>query len=137
MTAEDDKQDQLTDRDSKWKRMAWTIYRTDDPSKSKTVVERFDNHIIMTLPFAEASQEKAEEVRQRVLRNETSPIEYFMYKRLLDPKSLAESMGMAVWRVKRHFKPDVFRKLDENTLQKYAKLFRVNVDDLLHFREDS
>ncbi len=137
MTTKDVKQNQLTTRETRWKRMAWTIYKVDDQGKYKTTFERYDDHLVMTVPFADASQEKAEEVKQRVLRNESSPIEYFMYKRLLDPKALAQALGIAVWRLKRHFKPNVFKKLDQNKLQEYAKIFKVQVDDLINFREDA
>jgi hypothetical protein len=137
MTTEDTKQNQLMTHDTRWKQMAWTIYKVDDQGKYKTTFERYDDHLVMTVPFADASQERAEEVRQRVLGNESSPIEYFMYKRLLDPKALAQAMGIAVWRLKRHFKPNVFKKLDRNKLQEYAKIFNVQVDDLINFREDA
>jgi hypothetical protein len=60
-----------------------------------------------------------------------------MYRRLLDPKALAQAMGIAVWRLKRHFKPGVFKKLDQSKLQEYAKIFNVPVDDLINFREDA
>ncbi len=137
MTTEDVKQNQLKTREARWKPMAWTIYKVDDQGKYETTLERYDDHLVATVPFADASQEKAEEVKQRVLRNESSPIEYFMYKRLLDPKALAQAMGVAVWRLKRHFKPKVFKKLDRNKLQEYAKIFKVQVDDLINFREDA
>ena len=137
MTTKDVKQNQLTTRETRWKQMAWTIYKVDDQGKYKTTFERYDDHLVMTVPFADASQEKAEEVKQRVLSNETSPIEYFMYKMLLDPKALAQAMGIAVWRLKRHFKPNVFKKLDQNKLQKYAKTLKVKVEDLIDFREDA
>ncbi len=137
MTTKDVKQNQPMTHDTRWKKMAWTIYKVDDQGQYKTKVERYDDHLIMTVPFADASQEKAEEVRQRVLKNESSPIEYFMYKRLLDPKALAQAMGMTEWRLKRHFKPGVFEKLDRNKLQEYAKIFNVQVDDLINFREDA
>ncbi|MFA5180054.1 MAG: hypothetical protein WC405_01935 [Syntrophales bacterium] len=137
MTTEEVKQNQLVTRETRWKTMAWTIYEVDDQGKYKTTFERYDDHLVMTVPFADAFQEKAEEVKQNVLRNESSPIEYFMYKRLLDPKALAQAMGMAVWRLKRHFKPNVFKKLDRKKLQEYAKIFKVQVDDLINFREDA
>ena len=137
MTTGDVKKNQIMTHDRRWKKMAWTIYKVDDQGKYKTTFERYDDHLVMTVPFSDAYQEKAEEVRQRVLRNESSPIEYFMYKRLLDPKALAQAMDMAVWRLKRHFKPNVFRKLDQNKLQEYANIFNVHVDDLINFREDA
>jgi hypothetical protein len=104
MSNKDVKQDQLTTRETRWKQMAWTIYKIDDQGKYKTIVERYDDHLVMTVPFADASQEKAEEVKQRVLSNKSSPIEYFMYKHML---------------------------------QKYAKIFKIQVDDLINFREDA
>ncbi|MEI7637826.1 MAG: helix-turn-helix domain-containing protein [Syntrophus sp. (in: bacteria)] len=137
MTTEDVKKNQLKTRETRWKPMVWTIYKVDDQGKYETTLERYDDHLVATVPFADASQEQAEEVKQRVLRNESSPIEYFMYKRLLDPKALAQAMGVAVWRLKRHFKPKVFKKLDRNKLQEYAKIFNVQVDDLINFREDA
>lgn len=137
MTTEDVKENQITAIDGRWKKMAYTIYRADDQGRYKTKVERYDDHLIMTVPFADASQEKAEEARQRVLKNESSPIEFFMYKRLLDPKALAQAMGMTEWRLTRHFKPGVFEKLDRNKLEEYAKIFNVQVDDLINFREDA
>jgi len=137
MTTEDGEQNQLMTHDTLWKQIAWTIYKVDDQGKYKMTLEGYDDHLVMTVPFADAIQEKAGEAKQRVLRNESSPLEYFMYKRLLDPKSLAQAMGIAVWRLKRHFKPEVFKKLDQNKLEEYAKIFNVQVDDLINFREDA
>ncbi len=137
MTTEDDEQNQLMTHDTLWNQIAWTIYKVDDQGKYKMTLEGYDDHLVMTVPFADATQEEAGEAKQRVLRNESSPLEYFMYKRLLDPKSLAQAMGIAVWRLKRHFKPEVFKKLDQNKLEEYAKIFNVQVDDLINFREDA
>ena len=80
---------------------------------------------------------KAEEARQRVLKNRTSPIEYFMYIRHMDLTTLAQAMGLFKWQVKRHLKPEIFRKLHEPVLQQYADLFRIPIRALLHFEEGS
>ena len=80
---------------------------------------------------------KAEEARQRVLNNRTSPIEYFMYIRRMDLTTLAQAMGLFKWQVKRHLKPEIFRKLHEPVLQQYADLFRIPIRALLHFEEGS
>ena len=80
---------------------------------------------------------KAEEARQRVLKNRTSPIEYFMYIRRMDLTTLAQAMGLFKWQVKRHLKPEAFRKLDASLLQQYADLFRVPLAALTHFEEES
>jgi hypothetical protein len=80
---------------------------------------------------------KAEEARQRVLNNRTSPIEYFMYIRRMDLTTLAQAMGLFKWQVKRHLKPEIFRKLNEPVLRQYADLFRIPIRALLHFEEGS
>ncbi len=137
MTTEDAKQKLLEAREMEWKRVVWMICGIDDKGKYNTKIERYHDHLMMSVPFADAFLEKAEEVKERILREEASPIEYFMYKRLLEPKFLAQAMDIAVWRLKRHFKPNVFKKLDQGTLQKYAKIFNVTLDDLINFREDA
>jgi hypothetical protein len=38
------------------------------------------------------------------------------------------------WRVKRHFKPKVFAKLNDKILQKYAETFEISVDELRNFK---
>jgi hypothetical protein len=80
---------------------------------------------------------KAEEARQRVLKNRTSPIEYFMYIRRMDLTTLAQAMGLFKWQVKRHLKPEIFRKLHEPVLQQYADLFRIPIRAFIHFEEGS
>jgi hypothetical protein len=35
-----------------------------------------------------------------------------------------------LWRVKRHLKPKVFKRLNEKTLKKYAEVFNVPLDQL-------
>jgi len=134
VTEKDDKNDQPADLDRQWKKMVWLTYEIDEAGKPSTWQKRCDDHLNVALPFADISREKAEEARQRILRNESSPLEYFMYRRLMDTKSLAEAMGIAAWRVKRHFKPAVFKNLDRTVLQKYAHILNVDVESLANFR---
>jgi hypothetical protein len=51
----------------------------------------------------------------------------------MDPLTLAQAMGLYRWQVKRHFQPAVFRKLKDETLREYARIFRVSIDELRHF----
>jgi len=75
-------------------------------------------------------EERVEEAKKRVLNNETSPIEYYMELHKMDLSILASYVGLWKWRVKRHFKPSVFRKLSLKTLKKYADVFEISIDDL-------
>lgn len=74
--------------------------------------------------------ERIEEARQKVLSGKVSPVVYYMEKNLLDPMNLSMMAGIAIWRVKWHFRPAVFRRLSEQTLQKYATAFNITVDQL-------
>ncbi|WP_299887284.1 hypothetical protein [uncultured Lacinutrix sp.] len=74
--------------------------------------------------------ERIEIAKQRVLKNETSPIEYYMEVNKMDLNILASYVGLWKWRVKRHFKPKVFNKLSNKILQKYADVFEVSISKL-------
>ena len=76
-----------------------------------------------------------EESKSRVIKDQTSPIEYYMNKYFMDLPALAAGMGLAKWRVKRHFSPGVFSKLNDKMLQRYADFFNVDVVDLKNFKE--
>ena len=77
-------------------------------------------------------EERVEEAKQRVLANETSPLEYYMELHKMDLSVLAGYAGLWKWRVKRHFKPSVFKKLSSKTLQKYADVFEITIEKLRH-----
>jgi len=78
----------------------------------------------------------AQEAKTRVLRGETSPIEYYMSKYYMDLPALARGMGLAKWRVKRHFNPNIFNKLNQKMLQRYADFFNTDVDTLKNIKEN-
>jgi len=44
-------------------------------------------------------------------------------------------MSLTKWRVKRHFNPKVFNKLNNDMLQKYADFFNLDVEELKNFKE--
>lgn len=75
-------------------------------------------------------QNKVEAARQQALKNEVSPLLFFMERSVMDISILAKYMGLFKWQVKRHLKPDVFNRLPEKTLVKYAEVFNVTVDEL-------
>ena len=75
-------------------------------------------------------QERIEDARQRVLAGKVSPVVYYMEKNLLDPLNLSMMAGISGWLVKWHFKPVVFKRLKDKTLQKYAAAFNITIDQL-------
>lgn len=74
--------------------------------------------------------ERIEDAKSRVIKGETSPIEYYMELHKMDVGILASYVGFWQWKVKRHFKPSVFKKLSEKTLQKYAEVFEISGAEL-------
>lgn len=79
--------------------------------------------------------ERVEIAKQKALNNQTSPIEYYMELHKMDLSILSSYVGIWKWRVKRHFKPSVFKKLNLNTLKKYAETFEISVSELKQIKE--
>ncbi|WP_292010140.1 hypothetical protein [Chryseobacterium sp.] len=77
--------------------------------------------------------ERIEEAKQNVANNIASPIIYFMELNKMDLSVLASYVGMWKWRVKRHFKPKIFKKLDDSVLKKYADTFGITINELKNF----
>ena len=77
----------------------------------------------------------AEEAKSRVIKGDTSPIEYYMNKYFMDLPALAAGVGLAKWRVKRHFSPGVFNKLNDKMLQRYTDFFNIELAELKNIEE--
>lgn len=78
----------------------------------------------------EVLNDRISDARQRVIARKTSPLEYYMELHKMDLPILSSYAGLWKWRVKRHFNPTVFKKLNEKTLQKYADIFDITVEEL-------
>jgi hypothetical protein len=72
---------------------------------------------------------RIEAARQKVLKNEASPILYFLELRLMDMGILAAYTGFWKWTIKKHLKPAAFKKLSEQKLHQYADAFNVTVEE--------
>ena len=83
----------------------------------------------------EVIDEQVELTRQRVLAGEISPIAFYMEKNLMDLKLLSDYVGLPKRKIRKHLKPDRFKRLDEETLLKYAETFGISVEMLRDFRE--
>ena len=70
------------------------------------------------------------DAKNRVIKGETSPIEYYMELHKMDLGILASYVGFWQWKVKRHFKPSIFKKLSDKTLNKYAEAFEISIEEL-------
>ncbi|MCM4170008.1 hypothetical protein DHD32_00835 [Arenibacter sp. TNZ] len=78
----------------------------------------------------EAINERISDAKQRVKNHKASPLEYYMELHKMDLPILASYVGTWKWRVKRHFRPAIFKKLNNKILQKYANVFDITIEEL-------
>lgn len=76
---------------------------------------------------------RVQEAKAQVADGLVSPIVYFMEVNRMDLPTLSAYVSLWRWRVKRHFKPHVFKKLSAKVLQKYADAFDISVAELKAF----
>ena len=73
---------------------------------------------------------RAEDARRRALEGATSPLEYHMYRARMDVALLAQATGLWRWRVRRHFRPEVFERLPARLRGRYAEALGITVEAL-------
>ncbi len=73
-----------------------------------------------TLQAVREMKRLAREAYALAAKGERSPLFFHMYDRRMDLQVLAEATGLFKWRIKRHFRPAVFRKLPEKILLRYS-----------------
>lgn len=66
-----------------------------------------------------------------------SPLAYHMAKNLMNIGLLASYVRMPRWRVKRHLKPVVFKRLRQKILERYADVFGISTVELYEVPEIS
>ncbi len=76
---------------------------------------------------------RVEEARQQIKNGARSPIAYFMELNMMDLAMVSAYTGFWQWTIKRHLKPDVFKKLSDKKLQIYADAFQVSLQELKNF----
>lgn len=84
----------------------------------------------VTLAAVDEINRLRDEALARAHAGKTSPLEFHMYDRRMEPATLASVTGFWRWRIARHFKPDVFAKLSDETLRRYADVMGISVADL-------
>lgn len=70
------------------------------------------------------------QVQADVRAGRASALAWHMATHHLTPRLLAAQAGFWRWQVRRHLRPEVFRQLDDKTLQRYARALGLTVDEL-------
>ena len=71
-----------------------------------------------------------EKTRKAVLAGEKSPLAYHMERRQMIPDILGKTAGIAIFRVKRHLRPEIFARLKDSLLERYAKALAITIEEL-------
>ena len=74
--------------------------------------------------------EQTRAAREAVARGEYSPLYYHMFRFRHDETGLATAAGVWKWQLRRHLRPEIFAKLPDKTLQKYADALQISIDEL-------
>ena len=106
-------------------------YATDGSGKYVTELSTGWEVKIKALDVAwEDIKKRIESAKEQVLNNNASPLLFFMEYRLMDLTILADYTGFWKWQIKRHLKIEVFKRLSNTKLEKYAEAFNIKVEDL-------
>ncbi|KAF2511267.1 hypothetical protein [Flavobacterium foetidum] len=107
------------------------LYATDENGEYTTTLSTgWEPKTIALSNSIDEINERIADAKQQVQNGEASPIVYFMELNKMDLNILSSYVGLWKWRVKRHFKPGVFAKLNDKTLKKYADTFEISIEEL-------
>jgi glucosamine 6-phosphate synthetase-like amidotransferase/phosphosugar isomerase protein len=112
------------------------VYATkEDGSYMSASSQGWEVENLATKQAWESVEEELETIRQDIKMGKLSPIPYYMTKNLMELSLLAKYMGKWQWQIKRHFKPEIFVKLNDATLNKYCTVFNITKDALLNLKQ--
>ncbi|SHL26534.1 hypothetical protein [Phytopseudomonas punonensis] len=69
-------------------------------------------------------------------RGELSPLKCLMFRYRMDEPALAQISGLWQWRVRRHFRPQIYRRLSDSVLGRYAEAFGLTVAELRRYQKE-
>lgn len=97
------------------------VYAVGEDGKLRIVESRgWEVEEVVTRQALAELERHALEARARVSAGHSSPLEYHMYRARMDVALLAQATGLWRWRVRRHFRPEIFARLPRALLQRYA-----------------
>ncbi|SCY58959.1 hypothetical protein [Flavobacterium caeni] len=113
------------------------VYATDENGNYTTELSSgWEPKTIALSNSLEDINERVAEALAKVKAGQASPIVYFMELNKMDMNILAGYVEMWKWRIKKHFKPKVFKGLSDRVLQRYADAFGISVLELKNFKPE-
>ncbi|RXJ79362.1 hypothetical protein [Arcobacter sp. F2176] len=112
------------------------MYGTDDNGEFQRINYASSVEEYATITAVEEYKELEKECLEDIQNNIASPIKYYMYKNRMDLPTLTSAVDMFSFRVKRHLKMKIFKKLKDDTIKKYADAFNIEIEELKDFKYD-
>ena len=107
------------------------VYAVADDGRVRLVPSRgWEVEEIVTRQAVQDLERLAREARERALQGLTSPLEVHMYRARMDLALLSQTTGLWRWRIRRHFRPDVFARLSPALRQRYADALGLSLEAL-------
>ena len=80
-------------------------------------------------------REQCREILQQIHHGKLSPLAFHAKNNLMTVALLSEYTGIPKRKIKKHLLPRYFQQLDQDTLETYADVMRISVDELLSIPE--
>jgi hypothetical protein len=107
------------------------VYAVGDDGRLRIVESRgWEVEETVTRQALQDLERRADEARRRVLAGRSSPLEYHMYRARMDVALLSQATGLWRWRVRRHFRPEIFARLPQRLRQRYADALGITLESL-------
>lgn len=106
------------------------IYGTRDGRYEAATSSGWQNEAYATEMAVAELDEQTRAAREAVARGEYSPLYYHMFRFRHDETGLAMAAGVWKWQLRRHLRPEIFAKLPDKTLQKYADALQISIGEL-------
>ena len=86
-------------------------------------------NVVLNKAWEEINKKVAETIK-KIEAGELSPLAYHMEKNIMDVGMLSQYMDISKRKVSQHLEPSGFNSLDVKTLEKYAEVFDITVEEL-------
>jgi hypothetical protein len=97
---------------------------------TRTVDYQYQANQVIIKQGWDVLEERINEIRNKVIKGELSPLAYFMEINQMEISMLAGYTGFRKWKIKRHLKPTNFKKITRDDLTKYASVLNVAAGQL-------
>lgn len=113
----------------RWRRII--TYRPDDQGRVRPRQDDgFEESLLVHEEAWKVIHRDARQAWEEVRGGRQSPLYFHMVANLMLPEDLAQYTGLWTWRVRRHLRPEVFRRLPRRLLERYAEALRTTVEEI-------